>query len=78
MVAQNAEDVDSKHLYEVIYVRLVMANLFLRLSSSFACVQVKLTVRRKREIVFSHIVGEVHLEGARICFSLKHKQKNKK
>ena len=41
MVAQNAEeceDVDSKHLYEVIYVRLVMANLFLRLSLSFACV----------------------------------------
>ena len=40
--------------------RKVMANHFLRLSSSFACVPVKLAVGRKREIVLAYIVGEVH------------------
>ena len=55
-----------------------MANLFLRLSSSFACVPVKLTVGRKREMFFDYIVGEVHFEGVRIGFSLKYKQKKKK
>jgi len=34
-----------------------MANLFLRLSSSFACVSVKLVGGRKRETVLAHIVG---------------------
>jgi len=55
-----------------------MANLFLRLSSSFACVTVRPAVGRKREIVLAHIVGEVQYEGAKISFSLKYKQKTKK
>ena len=55
-----------------------MANLFLRLSSSFARVQVKLVRWRKRETVFAHSVGGVHFEGARIGFLLKNKQKMKK
>jgi hypothetical protein len=49
-----------------------MANLFLRLSSSIACVPVKLAVGRKREKVLAHIVGEVHFEGAKIGFLLKY------
>jgi hypothetical protein len=57
---------------------LGMANLFLRLSSSFACVSVKPVVGRKREIVLAHIVGEVHYKGAKIGFSLKYKQKTKR
>jgi len=55
-----------------------LANLCLRLSSSFACGPVKLAVGRKRVIVSAHIVGEVHFEGERIIFSLKYKQKTKK
>ena len=55
-----------------------MANLFLRLSSSFACVPVKLAEGRKRDILLAYIVGEVHFEAARIGFSLKYKQKMKK
>ena len=57
---------------------MVMANLFLRLSLSFACMPVKLAVGRKREIILAYIVGEVHFKGARIRFSLKYKQKTKK
>jgi len=45
-----------------------MANLFLRLSSSFACVQVKLDGKNKKGTVFAHIVGGAHFEGARIGF----------
>jgi len=37
----------------------VMANPFLRLASSLACVPGKLAVGRKKEIVLAHIVGEV-------------------
>ena len=55
-----------------------MANLFLGLSSSFACVVVKLYRGRKRETVFAHRVGGVHFEGARCGFLLKYKQKTKK
>jgi len=55
-----------------------MANLLLRLSSSFACVLVKLVRGRKRETVVAHIVVGVHFEGARIGFLLKYKQKTKK
>jgi len=55
-----------------------MASLFLRLSSSFACVPIKLVVGRKRKPVFAHIVGGINFEGARINFLLKNKQKNKK
>jgi len=55
-----------------------MANLFLRLSSSFACVVVKLVTGRKMETVFADIVGGVHFEGARIGFLFKYKQKTKK
>ena len=58
--------------------KVVMANLFLRLSSSFACMPVKLAVGRKREIILAYIVGEVHFKGARIRFSLKYEQKTKK
>jgi len=45
-----------------------MANLFLRLLSSFACDPVKLVGGRKREADLAHIVGGVHFEGARIGF----------
>jgi len=55
-----------------------MANLFLRLSLSFACVQVKSYGKKKKETVFPQIVGRVHFEGARIGFLLKYKQKMKK
>jgi len=55
-----------------------MANLFPRLSSSFACMPVKLAVGRKKEIILAYIVGEVHFKGARIGFSLKYKQRTKK
>ena len=55
-----------------------MANPFLRLSSSFACVPVKLAVGRKWEIVLAYIVEGVHFEAARIWFSLKYLQKTKK
>jgi hypothetical protein len=55
-----------------------MANLFLRLSSSFASVPVQLAVGRKREIDLAYISGEVHFEEARIGFSFKYKQKTKK
>jgi len=55
-----------------------MENLFLRLSSSFACTPVKLDGKRKKETVFAHIVGGVHFEGLRIVFLLKYKQKTKK
>jgi len=55
-----------------------MANPFLRLSSSFACVQVKLEGKNKKGTAFAHIVGGVHFEGARIGFLLKYKQKTKK
>jgi len=55
-----------------------MANLFLRLSSSFACVTVKLAAGWKRETVLAHFVGGVHFEGERIGFSLKYRQKTKK
>jgi hypothetical protein len=55
-----------------------MANLHLRLSSSFACVPVKLDGKKKRETVFTHIVGGVHFEGVRIGFLLRYKQKSKK
>ena len=58
--------------------RVVMANLFLRLSSSFACILVKLVRGRKRETVVAHIVVGVHFEGARIGLLLKYKQKMKK
>jgi len=57
---------------------VVMANLFLRLSSSFACVLVRLFRGRKRETAVAHIVVGVHFEGARIGFLLKYKQKTKK
>ena len=55
-----------------------MANLFLCLSLSSACVLVKLVVGWERETVLAHIVGGVHFEGARIGFLLKYKQKTKK
>ena len=55
-----------------------MANPFLRLSSSFACVPVKLDGKRKKETVFAHIVGGVHFEGVRIVFLLKYKRKMEK
>ena len=55
-----------------------MANLFLRLSSSFSCVPVKLDEKRKKETIFAHDVGGVHFEGLRIVFLLKFKQKTKK
>ena len=55
-----------------------MANLFLRLSSSFACILLKLVRGRKREKAFAHIVGGVHFERARNGFVLKYKQKTKK
>jgi hypothetical protein len=55
-----------------------MANLSLRLSSSFACVTVKLVVGWKRETVLAHFFGGVHFKGARIGFLLKYKQKTKK
>jgi len=55
-----------------------MANLFLRLSQSFACVPVKLAVGRRREMVLAYIVGGVHFAGARLGFSLKYKQTTKK
>jgi len=47
---------------------VVMANLFLRLSSSFACVTVKRVVGWKRETILAHLVGRVHFEVARIGF----------
>jgi len=50
----------------------------LRLSSSFACVTVKLVVVWKRETTLAHIVGGVHFEWARSVFLLKYKQKKKK
>ena len=53
-----------------------MANLILRLSSSFACVQDKLDGKKENRTVFAHIVGQVHFEGARMGFLLKCKQKN--
>jgi len=55
-----------------------MSNLFLRFSSSFACVPVKLALGGRRKTVLAHIVGEVHFEGERIGFSLKYKQITKK
>jgi len=55
-----------------------MANLYLRLSSSFASVPVKLVVGWKRETVFARVVGGVHFEGTIIGFLLKCKQKTKK
>jgi len=55
-----------------------MANLFLRLSSSFDYVPGKLDGKRKKKTVFAHIVGVVHLEGGRIGFLLKYKQNTKK
>ena len=55
-----------------------MANLFLRLSSSFASVPVKLDGKRKKKTVIAQIVVGVHFEGVRIVFSLKYKQKIKK
>jgi len=57
---------------------LGMANHFLRLSSSFACVPLKLDGKRKKDTVFAHIVGGVHFEGVRIGFLLKYEQKMKK
>ena len=51
-----------------------MANYFLRLLSSFACVSVKLDGKRKKVTVFAHIVGGVHIEGARNGFLLKYEQ----
>ena len=55
-----------------------MANHFLRLSSCFACVPVKLDGKRKNDAFFPHNVGGVHFEGVRIVFLLKYKQKTKK
>jgi len=55
-----------------------MANLFLRLSSSVACVPFKLDGKSKKETVFANIVGGVHFEGVRIVLLLKYKQKMKK
>jgi len=55
-----------------------MANLFLRLFSSFAFILVKLVRGRKRETVVAHIVVGVYFEGAKIWFLLKYKQKTKK
>jgi len=57
---------------------LGVASLYLGLSSSFACVQVKLDRKKKKETLFAHILGGVHFEGARIGFFLKYKQKTKK
>jgi len=56
---------------------LVKANLFLRLSSSFACVTVKLVVGWKRETVLAHIVGGVHFEGAKMFFYIEVQAINK-
>jgi len=55
-----------------------MAHLFFRLSSSFACILVKLGRGRKRETVFLHILGGVHFKATRNGFLLKYKQKTKK
>ena len=55
-----------------------MANHFLRLSSSFACVLVKLDGKRKKDTIFAHMVGGVHFDGVRIVFLFKYKQIMKK
>ena len=55
-----------------------MSNLFLRFSSFFACVPVKLALGRTRKTVLAHIVREVYFEGVRIGFSLKYRQITKK
>ena len=53
---------------------VVMSNLLLRFSSSFACVPVELALGRTRKTVLAHIVREVCFERVRIGFSLKYKQ----
>ena len=55
-----------------------MANLFLRLSSSFACNSANLVGKRKKKTVFVHIVLKVHLERTKISSLLKCSQKSKK
>jgi len=55
-----------------------MANHFLRLSSSFAYVPVKLDGKKKKNTVFAHIVGGVGFEGLELFCYYKYKQKMKK
>jgi len=55
-----------------------MANLFLLLSLSFACVPVKLYGKREKETAFARIVVGVQFEGVIIVLFMKFKQKTKK